>query len=219
MKETIELALEALSVAKDCGGELDLDFYADAHKRLQSAVLAIREHDTRLNDAGRSPEGSDYEFVMQVLGLVPQPTVATPPGPPAKEVAQLCISADKSLRVAALLGVRGDAELEAVEVTVEVVDPTQDFIGGEDIDKARAIVNLRTGHLDLVDAGLGHPILCTDGAATIYHRGRAFNAAVVDCSIPESMQPEEIPAHVRVHGNRGLIDLEGIREVAGKGAL
>lgn len=69
MIKAIEAALEALAVAKESGGEIDLDMYAEAHHALACAADAIREHDRILNASETPPSGADYEHVLALLGL------------------------------------------------------------------------------------------------------------------------------------------------------
>lgn len=69
MKTAIELALEALELASQCGGELDLDFYTQAHTALKQAVEEVRSHDRMLNAKEAAPTGVDYEHIVSLLGL------------------------------------------------------------------------------------------------------------------------------------------------------
>lgn len=69
MSKPIAAALEALALAKQCGGELDLEYYAKTHQALTEVVEATRKHDRILMNAEASPTGADYEHVMQLLGL------------------------------------------------------------------------------------------------------------------------------------------------------
>lgn len=69
MIKAIEAALEALAVAKESGGEADLDMYAEAHQALACAVDEVRNHDRVLNASETPPTGADYEHVLTVLGL------------------------------------------------------------------------------------------------------------------------------------------------------
>lgn len=69
MLKPIDVVLQALEVAKECGGELDLDMYAQAHKVLLDATAALHEHDRILFQAEALPTGADYEHVMTSLGL------------------------------------------------------------------------------------------------------------------------------------------------------
>jgi hypothetical protein len=69
MNTPIKRALDALALAKDCGGELDLQYYAASYATLSQAVQAARAYDASLNAAERPPTGEDYEHIMSLLGL------------------------------------------------------------------------------------------------------------------------------------------------------
>jgi hypothetical protein len=69
MSQPIAIALEALALAKECGGELDLDFYARTHQELSNLIETVRSHDRNIMSAEASPTGADYEHLMQLLGL------------------------------------------------------------------------------------------------------------------------------------------------------
>jgi len=78
MSQPIAAALEALALAKECGGELDLDYYAKAHQELANVVEAAQNYDRSLLHAEASPTGVDYEHVMQLLGLRTEPATTAP---------------------------------------------------------------------------------------------------------------------------------------------
>lgn len=69
MNNPIQAALEALALAKQCGGELDLQHYAEAHTALDQVVQAARAYDATLEAAEQPPTGADYEHIMSLLGL------------------------------------------------------------------------------------------------------------------------------------------------------
>jgi hypothetical protein len=69
MTTPINDALEALTLAAQCGGELDLEQYRQALLALQNAVNAVREHDRNLNATEEPPTGDDYERILDILGL------------------------------------------------------------------------------------------------------------------------------------------------------
>ena len=79
MSQPIAAAPEALALAKDCGGELDLDFYARTHQELSNVIEAVRSHDRNLMSAEASPTGADYEHLMQLLGLRAEAVSTAPP--------------------------------------------------------------------------------------------------------------------------------------------
>lgn len=84
MSQPIATALEALALAKECGGELDLDFYARTHQDLSNVMEALRGHDRNLMSTEASPTGADYEHLMQLLGLRAE-AVSTAPSIAEKE--------------------------------------------------------------------------------------------------------------------------------------
>lgn len=69
MSSALKLALEALKLAVDCGGEVDHDHYLAAHQQLQEMVDAVVQHDREMDRQERAPEGDDYNTVLSLLGL------------------------------------------------------------------------------------------------------------------------------------------------------
>lgn len=218
MNNTIDVVLRAISIAKNCGLPEDLDLYAQAYSRLQCAVTAIREHDKQLNDDGKAPTGSDYEHVLQTLGLIREQPAARAASTTPCPVPALSVSPTDVVTAAVVMGLSSATETSSVEVTVQVVNPTEDFIGGNDIDKMPAVLNLHTGHLDLIDPRLGHPVLCMDDIATIVHRGVTYQGAFITDSVPEDIAHDAIVTHIREHGYRASIDVTSIR-YAGEGKM
>jgi len=84
MSQPIAAALEALALAKECGGERDLDFYATTHHELANVIEAVRSDDRNLMSAEALPTGADYEHLMQLLGLRAE-AVSTAPSIVEKE--------------------------------------------------------------------------------------------------------------------------------------
>lgn len=62
-------AIEALKLASECGGELDLEIYQAAHTGLIAMRDEIRAHDARLDDRQEPPTGDDYNQVLSILHL------------------------------------------------------------------------------------------------------------------------------------------------------
>jgi hypothetical protein len=69
MKFALDNAMRALELAKQCGGELDIEQYEQAYKDLAELRAAIVRYDQRLNDQEIAPTGDDYNEVMSFLGL------------------------------------------------------------------------------------------------------------------------------------------------------
>ncbi|NWC83142.1 hypothetical protein HX798_23045 [Pseudomonas putida] len=69
MKSALKLALEALELAVECGGALDLDTYVEAKRKLQSMVDNIVRYDRKLDRDERSPQGDDYNELLSILDL------------------------------------------------------------------------------------------------------------------------------------------------------
>mgnify|MGYP001627147326 CR=1 FL=1 len=84
MLKPLAAALQALALAKECGGELDLDFYASTHQDLSHVIEAARNHDRKLLTAEDSPTGADYEHLVQLLGLRAEAATASPSMPEAE---------------------------------------------------------------------------------------------------------------------------------------
>lgn len=63
----LSLALEALNLAAECGGELHLEIYAEAKKQLQELVDTFVEYDLKMNNEERVPEGDDYNELLSIL--------------------------------------------------------------------------------------------------------------------------------------------------------
>jgi hypothetical protein len=69
MKSALKLALEALNLAAECGGELDLDTYEEAKRKLQAMVDDIVKYDRKLDSDERVPQGDDYNELLSLLDL------------------------------------------------------------------------------------------------------------------------------------------------------
>ncbi|MEW5511916.1 hypothetical protein ABGT16_04785 [Pseudomonas asiatica] len=69
MKSALKLALEALDLAAECGGELDLDTYVEAKQKLQAMVDDIVMYDRKLDSDERVPQGDDYNELLSLLDL------------------------------------------------------------------------------------------------------------------------------------------------------
>jgi hypothetical protein len=63
----LSLALEALTLAAECGGELHLGIYANAKEKLQEMVDELLEFDLKMSRDERAPEGDDYNELLTIL--------------------------------------------------------------------------------------------------------------------------------------------------------
>lgn len=217
MNNTIDVVLRALAIAKNCGLAEDINLYAQAHSRLQSAVKEIREKDEQLNKNGTSPTGDDYKRVLEALGLIQEPAPTDVANASPRHVPALQRTSTDIETAAIVLGVNSAANASSIEVAVLVVNPSDGLIGDHDIDKMPANLDLHTGHLDLADARLGHPILCMDDMTTIYHCGVMYEAAFVTDSVPADTHRDDIIPHIRQNGYRATIDVNSIRYAGTEG--
>lgn len=69
MKSALKLALEALNLAVECGGGLDIDTYVEAKQKLQAMVDNIVRYDRKLDSDERVPQGDDYNELLSLLDL------------------------------------------------------------------------------------------------------------------------------------------------------
>ncbi|MDG1580881.1 hypothetical protein [Pseudomonas sp. GOM6] len=70
MKSAINSAIEALEVAAESGGEIDLQMYQERLDELKQFRDEILQYDKRLNEAGKAPDGDDYNALMSLTGLI-----------------------------------------------------------------------------------------------------------------------------------------------------
>lgn len=63
----LQLALEALTLAVDSGGELDHEIYVEAKQKLEGLVGQVAAFSAKVESAGRSPEGDDYKRLLSIL--------------------------------------------------------------------------------------------------------------------------------------------------------
>jgi len=70
MKSAINSAIEALEVAAECGGEIDLQMYQERLDELKKLRELILQYDKHLNEAGKAPDGDDYNALLSLTGLI-----------------------------------------------------------------------------------------------------------------------------------------------------
>jgi hypothetical protein len=68
-KNALKLALEALTLAAECGGEADQGIYAEAKQKLQALVDEVVEFDLKMSREERVPEGEDYNTLLSMIEL------------------------------------------------------------------------------------------------------------------------------------------------------
>ncbi len=65
----VQGAIAALTLAAECGGELDKPMYKTACDELSNLIRCIKDHDTKLYLKAIPPSASDYNVVIAALGL------------------------------------------------------------------------------------------------------------------------------------------------------
>lgn len=70
-KTTLQLALDALKLAAECGGELDREVYLEATGKLEEMVREVNEYNAKMDRDERAPEGDDYNNLLSILELHP----------------------------------------------------------------------------------------------------------------------------------------------------
>ncbi len=66
-KSPIGVAIEALEVAVESGGELDRDIYLKALDGLKKMMAIILAHDKNLDDNAICPTGDDYNEIHALI--------------------------------------------------------------------------------------------------------------------------------------------------------
>lgn len=93
-----------------------------------------------------------------------------------------------------------------VQVHVDLVDPTEGFIGGDDIDTVPATLDLTTGEITLNDPKFGHPLLnWSDRGVSIQFNGVIYCAELVNENIPPNIWGTDIVDHIRANGYQATI--------------
>lgn len=68
-KSALSLALEALDLGAECGGENDQEIYLEAKQKLENVIRMLVEHDAEMVRAERSPDGDDYNRLRSILEI------------------------------------------------------------------------------------------------------------------------------------------------------
>lgn len=66
---TLSLALEALTLAAECGGETDRDIYLEAKQKLEKMVQQVVAYGVAMDSAERPPDGDDYNRLLSILEI------------------------------------------------------------------------------------------------------------------------------------------------------
>ncbi|MCW4647301.1 hypothetical protein [Pseudomonas aeruginosa] len=65
----LNFALEALTLAAECGGEIDHDIYVEAKQKLEKVVQQVVAYGVAMDSAERPPEGNDYNRLLSILEI------------------------------------------------------------------------------------------------------------------------------------------------------
>jgi hypothetical protein len=68
-KTALNLAFEALTLAAECGGELDHGIYVEAKHKLESMLQAVVAYGAKMDAEKRPPEGDDYNQLLAILEI------------------------------------------------------------------------------------------------------------------------------------------------------
>jgi len=68
-ESALKLALEALALAVECGGELDRDIYIEAKQSLEKMVQEVVAYDLAMSSDERPPQGGDYNHLLSILEI------------------------------------------------------------------------------------------------------------------------------------------------------
>lgn len=211
MNTPIKKALDALALARECGGELDLQYYSESHAALDHVVQAARAYDASLNAAEQPPTGEDYEHIMSLLGLRTRDSIDDPEVAIAAAIEKAKQSDENVRRLADVLGLDETVQTDAVPIEADVVDATQTWIGGEDVTPVAATLDLHTGRVEFVDHSLGHPLLVADGACVIRYACEERSLPFVTGSaIPGDLDDEAVIERIKRQGYWAIVDLSPI---------
>lgn len=211
MNNPITAALDVLALAKQCGGELDLQYYAEAHAALDQVVQSARTYDASLEAVEQPPTGADYEHIMSLLGLRTIDSVDDRGTATTAAIESAKQSDENVRRLIAILGLDEKVQTSAVAIKVDVVEFTQGWIGGDDVTSVDALLDLHTGKVTLTDHSLGYPVLVMNEECPIWHADKAYwLPRVVASALPDGLDDNEIIEHIKQHGYWAVVDLGAI---------
>lgn len=99
-----------------------------------------------------------------------------------------------------------------LRVHVELVDPEEGFIGGDDITPAPATLNMQTGEIVLDNAFHGHPLLNWHDVGTcIVFDGARYHATIRSENLPQGIWGRDVLEFIQRNGYAATIDLESLQ--------
>lgn len=69
-RTALELTLEALELASECGGEIDREIYLNAKQALEGMIQEVVAYDTAMCSAERAPDGEDYNRLLSIIQIL-----------------------------------------------------------------------------------------------------------------------------------------------------
>lgn len=103
-----------------------------------------------------------------------------------------------------------------VRVLVDLVDPAEGFIGGDDIETVPATLNLQSGEILLDNPKQGHPLLnWSDTGVCISFSGSRYYARIVHETLPLDIAGGDVADFIREHGYAATINLASLSSAAG----
>ncbi|MYM92310.1 hypothetical protein [Duganella vulcania] len=97
-----------------------------------------------------------------------------------------------------------------IHVLVELVDPTEGVIGGDDIEEAPATLDLRTGAIELDSPKRGYPMLnWAHCGATIIFCGERYSCFIQRDNLPsgERCWGSDVVEFIEKNGYHAVLDL------------
>lgn len=97
-----------------------------------------------------------------------------------------------------------------VRVTVELVDPCEGVIGGDDIEMVWATLDLGSGALELDAPQRGYPLLqWADTGATVHFEGQSYHAFIKSDNLPPAQEcwGLDVVQFIAQHGYHATLDL------------
>lgn len=121
-------------------------------------------------------------------------------------------------QISEILGLTSTAA--CVDVLVDVVDPTQGIIGGDDVTSVPAKLDLASGAIALDNPKHGHPLLnWVETGVSLIHDGQRYYAQLLEDNLPEYFYGEEIVDYIRKHGYHATIDVRTLTKASGAPAI
>lgn len=100
-----------------------------------------------------------------------------------------------------------------IEVLVDVVNPSDDFIGDDDIETVPAFLNLQSGEIRLASPKRGYPLMnWQDTGVNIIFHGHLYHACRLVDNVPDEIWGDAITAFLRETGYTVTIDLSTLEK-------